>query len=134
MGLQVFVSTKFWCFARDCTVCLKRRTWHARINSTPHYKWYNQPLNYNYFRIFATTGYRYLKEDGKLNKKGSLSVFLGYGSTQTTTHSYDLDAKKWHRLLYFRFDATFSSIQSHSLPLSCRNMLGKVTLENVTVL
>ena len=84
--------------------------------------------------MFATTGYRYLKEAGKLNKQGSLSLFLGYGSTQTTTYSYDIDAKKWHRSPYFRFDTTCSSILSHSLPLSYRNMLGKVKLEDATAL
>lgn len=134
LGLQEFLRTTFWCFARTYVVYVKRRTWHSSINSTPFYKWYNQPFNYNYIRIFASTGYRYLKEAGKLNKNGSLSIFLGYGSTQTTIYSYDLTLEKWYRSPYFRFDATYSSIPSHSLPLSYRSILGKVQLEDVSVL
>ena len=38
LGIQVFLSAQFWCFARDCKVFVKRRTWHTGINSTPHYK------------------------------------------------------------------------------------------------
>ena len=84
--------------------------------------------------MFATIGCRYLKEAGKLNKQGSSSLFLGYGSTQTTIYSYGINAKKWCRSPCFRFDITCSSIPSHSLPLSYRNMLGKVKLEDATSL
>ena len=69
-----------------------------------------------------------------MQKKGSSSLFLGYGSAQTTIYSYDIEAAKWYRSPYFRFDPTFSSIPLHSLPLSFRNALNKVKLEDATEL
>ena len=61
LGLQEFLDAKYWCFARDCVVYVKRRTWHSSINSAPFYKWCNQPFNCDCIRAFATTGYCYIK-------------------------------------------------------------------------
>ena len=81
LGLQSLLEDNCWCFARDNAIFVKRRTWHTSIKSTPYFKWHQQPFNYNAIKIFTSLGYRYLKEAGKLQQKGSASLFLGYGST-----------------------------------------------------
>ena len=84
--------------------------------------------------MFGTPGFRLIQSAGKLVQQGNPSLFLGYGALEITICAWDLTAKKWTRGPYFRFDSTFSSIPSHSLPLSFRNILGQVKLEKVKVL
>ena len=55
--------------------------------------------------------------------------FLGYRSNVTATFSYLISDDKWHNYALFRFDQTFSSVPSHSLPLSFSNMIGLVKSE-----
>ena len=121
-----------WYFAREHVTFVKRRTWHTGIESTPYFKWNLKPFNYELVRIFGTLGFRYLQQSGKLVEKGSHYIFLVHGSNITTTYSYSIDDDKWFRSPFFRFDTTFSSVPSHSLPLSFRNMLGAVKLDDVS--
>ena len=132
IGLNLMLPIAFWYFSIEYVTFIKRRTWHTGINSTPYFKWTNQPFNYGMVRIFGSTGFRCIQESGKLVKKGSNSIFLQHGSSSTTIYSYGIEDKKWHRPPFFRFDSTCSSVPSHSLPLSFRNMLGKVKLEDIT--
>ena len=134
IGLQNILSTKYWCFARDYAVFMRRRTWHTGINSALYFKWHQQPFNHNCLRIFATAGFSFVQQAGKLQKQGSSSLFLSYGSTQTTIYSYDIESSKWYCSPYFRFDATHLSMPSHSLPLSYRNIMSKVKLEDIAEL
>ena len=85
-------------------------------------------------RIFGTPGFRLIQSASKLVQQGNPSFFLGYGALEATICAWDLITHKWTRFPYFSFDPTFSSIPSHSLPLSHRNILGSVILEVVTEL
>ena len=120
-------------FSSEHAIYIKRREWHSGTQSTPYFKWHRQPCNYNYKRIIGSLGYRYLQKSGKLVQQGSHSAFLGHGGSQTTIYSY-IENKKWYRSPYFRFDPTYSSTPSHSIPLSFRNLMDKVKIEDVSEL
>ena len=84
--------------------------------------------------MFGTPGFRLIQLADKLVQQGNSSLFLGYGSSETTIHSWDLGVHKWIRGPYFRFDPTFSSVPSHSFLLSYRKIIGSIKLEDVTEL
>ena len=83
---------------------------------------------------FGSAGNRNDRKLVELELQGNLSIFLGYGSNEFPMHSSNIEIHKYHRVPYFRFDKTFSSIISHIIPLLFRNVLGKVKLEVTTKL
>ena len=59
----------------------------------------------------------------------NLSLFLGCGASETTIRAWDMSNRKWTRRPCFHFDPTLCRIPSHELPISYRNILGTIKLE-----
>ena len=62
---------------------------------------------------------------------GNQKQWIGYGSSERTRVLFDQSTNAISRSPFFRFDPSYSTIPSHSLPPTYRHLMGNLQLEDV---
>ena len=65
--------------------------------------------------------------------RGNQKHWIGYGSSERAHVLFDQSTNAISRSPFFRFDPSYSTIPSHSLPPTYRHLMGNLQLEDVKV-
>ena len=119
------LSSVLWCFTRQFSAHGRQRLHHFSIGHAPYFIWHGKKHKCSAIKIRGTPCVM-LDNNSKLTRHGTKTQWIEFKSYEIT-HLYLIPfARKIIRTPCFLLDSSYSTVSSHSLSQSNRNIMRKL--------